>query len=121
MAENPTITLGDKTYSIPLMTIKQNRELEFLVMRNLELFFAVSQGNQLDIIKALSQIGKQQLDDFYEIVYIGLTKADPGMTREIFENIEAGMKEIVQAANVVISRSGLFRKETVPSGEAQAT
>ncbi|MEI6730855.1 MAG: hypothetical protein WCL30_06300 [Pseudomonadota bacterium] len=125
MSENPIIKIAGKDYSIPLMAVKQNRIIEYRVFKNLKLINGLNSQNS----DAFDNLTQETIDDLYEIVFVGLTRADVNMTRATFDNLNTGITEIFKAIPVIMQQSGLFAKASqvddsqgeAASGEARAT
>lgn len=120
MTDNQSITLGGQQYSIPKLTIKQNRYVEVLATRNYSYFAkASSAGGRINLL----ELTDEQAADFTKIVYHTLTRVQPSLTFEQFEELPISMKEIMIALPVCIAQSGLYTQraasgEGATSGEA---
>jgi hypothetical protein len=115
----PTVTLGGRQWPIPELAIRQLR----LVRRPLiDLTDQIAATESETTGERVMKLSTAQYEAMVEIVYQGLTRAHPKLTRDEFLDMPATDMEIFQAFLVVRSRSGLFvtASEARPPGEAQA-
>ena len=119
--DTPTVTLAGRAWPIPELAIRQLR----VVRRPLiDLTDAIAATDSETTGERVMKLSTAHYEAMVEIVYHGLTRAHPKLTREDFLDMPATDMEIFQAFLVVRSQSGLFvtapQTEARPPGEAQA-
>ena len=108
----PRVTLAGVEWPIPPLSIKQLEIVTPLAMTRIK---SVAVG---------AEMGQDVIHDLATIVFQGLSRGHKELTREAFDDMEAGLVEIVEAAIVVAKQAGLTlaksRSETngVSRGEA---
>ena len=101
----PTVTLGGRVWPVPELAIRQLR----LVRRPLiDLTNAIAATDDETTGERILKLSTEQYEAMVEVVYQGLTRAHPKLTREEFLDIAATDMEIFLAFLVVREQSGLF-------------
>ena len=107
------ITLGGKEWTIPPLAIKQNRIIDPLIMSLIPFFTNVSDG------KSMTGLAQAEYDALLTITYTALTRGEPSLKREEFEELQISLPELVEAFSVIAQQTGIFVKGE-SAGEAQA-
>ena len=115
----PTVTLGGRAWPIPELAIRQLRVVRRPLIDLTDAIAATEAETTGERVMRLSTV---QYEAMVEVVYQGLTRAHPKLSREEFLDLPASDMEIFQAFLVVRSQSGLFvtASEARPPGEAAA-
>jgi len=112
--KTPTIEWAGKKWPIPLLAPKQNRHVIPALMRSMKVVAGMSpeklKSGSLDVTEA-------QMDDLYDIVYWGLKRAHPTLTRDDFDDVDLPMMEMMKMIPVVALAS---RGPTKPGEEANS-
>lgn len=93
LATAPRITLGGKSWPVPLLAFRQNKHITPLVMS--------LNGMAPDTYSEL------EYDKIFRICYIALTRASPDLTFEQFEDLPVSVFETIAAFQVIIVQAGL--------------
>jgi len=99
------ITLGGKEWTIPPLAIKQNRIIDPLIMGLVPFFTGLSAGNG-----SITGMGQVEYDALLTITYTALTRANPTLRREEFEELQVNLPELVEAFSVIAQQTGIFVK-----------
>jgi hypothetical protein len=91
------VKLGGKEFTIPVLVIKQLRELDWRIMR--------ASPALLD----RSKLNQETRDDLFDIVYIALTQENPALTREEFDAMGITLPEVMNAVPVIAMQTGMFK------------
>jgi hypothetical protein len=117
----PTVTLGGRQWLIPELAIRQLRTVRRPLI---DLTDAIAASESETTGERVMKLSTADYEQMVEIVYQGLTRANPTLTREEFLDLPATDMEIFQAFLVVRAQSGLFvtkpASEARPPGEAAA-
>lgn len=122
MTKSAVVKIGGTEFKISTLVLKQNRVVDRLLANNIAFFSGLNKDN---FGQRMLEITEKQVDDFTEIVYVGLTREQPALTRAQFEDLPVSLPEIIAAVPIVMEMSGLFKKsdnlarEAIP-GEAKA-
>lgn len=110
----PTILVGGKEWPIPLMAPKQNRVIIPVIAK---IGGAVSTGN----------VSQEAMDSMLNVIYVGMTRAHPELTREEFDEMELPMEDQMNAFGVVSLQTGMLAKadrsaklEEIKAGKTKA-
>ena len=107
---DPAITLGGKEWPIPQLAVKQNRIIDPLLIR----IIPSVGGDRSGLLGRLAP----HYDALLEICYTALTRGNPELTRQQFDDLPVTLVEMMNAFNIIAQQTGIFVKEP-PSGEAQ--
>jgi hypothetical protein len=99
----PTMTLGGVEWPVPALAIKQLRQLTPIITRYFQRF--KDAANTADVV---SRFDESMITDLLDIVFIGLTKAHPDISRDEFEEMSVSLSELREAVMVVVQQTGLF-------------
>jgi hypothetical protein len=91
------VKLGGKDFIIPVLVIKQLRELDWRIMR-------VSPA-----LVDRAKLTQEARDDLFDIAYIALTQDDPSLTREAFDAMGITLPEVMNAVPVIAMQTGMFK------------
>lgn len=111
LARAPKITLGEKTWFIPKLAMRQSREIRKLAR--------ALTGSGSDASQT-GQASEEQIEAMFEVCYIALTRANPELTKEAFEDLPIFQREVVAALPVIMRQAG-FETEEVGNAPAAAT
>ncbi|HUO92557.1 MAG TPA: hypothetical protein VMU22_06535 [Rhizomicrobium sp.] len=119
--DTPTVTLAGRRWPVPELAIRQLR----VVRRPLiDLTDQIAATGTETTGERVMKLSTAQYEQMVEIVYQGLSRAHPKLSREEFLDLAATDMEIFQAFLVVRRQSGLFvttpQDEARPVGEAEA-
>ena len=92
----PFVVVGGKKWPVPPLAPRQNRIIIPLAMKN-------SSINPADV-------SPEQLDTIYEIVFQGLTRAHPTLTRDEFMDMATDLEDMMNGFNVVLQQTRMMRK-----------
>jgi hypothetical protein len=119
----PRVTLGGRTWKVPELGIRQLR----LVRRPIiDLTDALVETADETTGERVMKLTEAQFGQMCDVVYHGLTRAHPELTREAFEAMAATDGEIFLAFLIVRRQSGIYvvRPADTPGanapGEAEA-
>jgi hypothetical protein len=118
--ELPTVTLGERSWPLPRLAIKQLRRVRHKIISLTRDMQADPDETTGDKIMNLTD---EQYDDMLDAVYWSLTRAEPMLSREDFDNLQASDTEILLAFFAVRAQSGLYVTAAAGSeqpGEATA-
>lgn len=100
------VTLGGKKWDIPMLSARQNRVVDPLILGLLPLF-ATWQG---DRAAALGMLAQPQYEALQEIAYQGILRGRPDITRDTFLDLPVSLPELVTAFAVVAEQTGIFSR-----------
>jgi hypothetical protein len=110
----PIITIGGKSWPVPVLAARQNRIIDPLILSLLPIF---SQW-QTDKTAALTKLGAKEYDALIEIAFQAIRRAAPEVTRDQFLDLPVTLPELVSAFSVIAQQTGVFARSE--PGEAQA-
>lgn len=102
---NPTVdtdnyvTLDGKKWPVPKLAPRQNRKVVPAILRCAK----IDQRN----------ITEEQVDDLYLVLYTGLTRAHPTLTRDEFDGMPISVEDALAAFPIVAIASGFYRAPLV--------
>jgi len=105
--ETPTVTWNGAEWPVPLLAPKQNRHVLPAVMR--------SKVTIADMKTA--KLSEEQFDDLLGIVYWGLKRAHPTLTREQFDDVPFSMNDVMKASEVVARQTGAMAEQPKGAGD----
>ncbi len=111
------ITLGGKMWQVPVLTARQNKVIDPLILGLLPIFSEW----QHDKAAALSRLGSEQYDSLLEIAFVAIRRAHPDLTHEKFLDLPVTLPELITAFSAIAQQTGVFQKapaEAVAPGEA---
>jgi hypothetical protein len=97
--EIPTIDIDGRKWPIPRLAIKQLKVVVPMLMARLP---------QMRNGGAVGNLTAEAMDDLFTIVYTGLTRAHPAMTRDEFDNMIMSFDEMLAAVVVVQQQTKSF-------------
>lgn len=116
-ADIPRVKLAGREWPVPELAVRQLR----IVRRPLiDLTDAIAATETETMGQRVMRLTTAQYEELCEIVYQGLTRAHPSLTREEFLDMQASDMELFMAFLVVRRQSGIFvaAGEAPPTGEA---
>jgi hypothetical protein len=103
---NPIVSLGGKVFYIQLLTARQNRIIDPLILNLLPIFADWQQ----DRILSLSKLSQPHYEALQEIAYCAVHKSNPELTREAFMDLPITLQELVTAFPVIAQQTGIFSR-----------
>lgn len=113
-ADAPKVKLGGKDFAIPVMTIRQNRVVDPLILSLLPVFAVW----QTDKAAALTSLGSREYDALIEIAYQGVRSGQPEFDREKFLDLPVTLPELIAAFPVIAQQTGVFERGEAVAGTA---
>lgn len=110
----PKVTLGGLQWAVPMLSARQNRIIDPLILSLLPIFAKW----QTDKALALSNISAPQYEALQEIALQGIRQARPEITRDQFLDLPVTLPELIAAFSVIAQQTGVFAR--TDSGEVQA-
>lgn len=110
--DSPVIRLGGRSWEVPMLSARQNRVIDPLILKLLPVF----SGWQQDGATAIGNISAGHYEALQEIAYQAIGRAAPGLTREAFLDLPVTLPELVAAFPVIAEQTGIFARGT--PGEA---
>jgi hypothetical protein len=111
--ETPKIEWAGKDWPIPLLAPKQNRHVLPAIMR-------VRHKVRTINVATAEPISEDDFEDLSKIVYWGLKRAHPDLTRDDFDEVSMPMKEMLKAMTVVAKQaSGVPDKDEGDGNSAE--
>jgi len=107
------VMLGGKLWKVPVLSAKQNKQIDPLILGLLPLFAEW----QNDRAAALAKLGAVQYDALLEIAFVAIARLRPELTREQFLELPITLPELITAFSIIAQQTGIFQKENAP-GEA---
>jgi hypothetical protein len=111
--ESPRVVLGGKHWPIPLLSARENKVIDPLILGLLPLFSLWER----DKSAALERLGAAQYDALLEIALVAARRASPQLTREQFLDLPITLPELIAAFSVIAQQTGIFEKAR-PGGAA---
>jgi hypothetical protein len=108
---NKKINLGSREFVIPELAIKQLCVAMPLLLKVLPVIEKVSKD------KDLRCLTREILEEMKEIVFQGVSRADPKIQRDAYEGFCFGIPEMITATVIISEQAGFETKEPPPSGE----
>jgi hypothetical protein len=112
----PAIILGGKKWLIPLLSAKQNKLIDPLILSLLPVFSQWESHKS----EAISKLGSEQYNALLEIAFQAIRRAQPDETREQFMERPVTLPELVAAFPIIAQQTGIFQKTSPAMGEAVA-
>lgn len=121
------IVLAGRSYPIPPLAIKQLRHVVPAVLKVIPSFVGLTAlqagADWRQYAAALAQVDNQTIEALTEMVFWSLTRAHPKLTRAEFDDMEVGLRELIDAIPVIVDATGLVKQEkggeVAPEGESQ--
>lgn len=107
-----TITLAGQEWPVPTLAPRQNR---VVVPGLLEVIPQIIRArSDAPDASGLAQLARYldtaTYDRLAEIVYTALTRANPALSREAFDDLPIGTAELIGALNPIARAAGLYRE-----------
>lgn len=99
----PTISWAGKEWPVPLLAPKQNRQVIPAAMR--------SRASITKVIGGQEPLTTEEYDDLSLIVFYGLKRAHPNLTRDQFDDTPLSIRDLMVAVTVVSQQTGIMKKE----------
>ena len=106
--ESKKITLGGKEYIIPELAIRQRRIAVPLIMKMDTVLRDLAGKGQLHMLST------ENIDDLLEIVYQGVSRGLPHITKETFLDFVFKVEEIIPAYWTVTAQAGFEVNAVAP-------
>ncbi len=117
----PTVHLADKDWEIPVLAPKQNKVIVPILVALIPRVVAARAAGMVDPSDETKGINLARVvieligdaktyDDLSVVVYTALTRANPALTREEFDNMPVDTMEMVAALTCIGQQAGLLRK-----------
>jgi len=106
----PTITWNGDKWPVPLLAPRQNRHVIPALMRTFKNFALLAD------IRNAPPLTEDQYEDISSIVFWGLKRAHPDLTREQFDDVPLSMIEMMENVKVVSEATGIVKKATQGDG-----
>ncbi len=100
------VMLGGKKWEIPMLSARQNRVVDPLILGLLPLFATW----QHDKPAALGMLSQQQYEALQEIAYQGISRGSPDINKDTFLDLPVTLPELVTAFAVVAEQTGIFSR-----------
>lgn len=100
------VMLGGKKWEIPMLSARQNRVVDPLILGLLPLFAAWQQDKAM----AIGMLSQQQYEALQEIAYQGIARGKPEVSRDSFLDLPVTLPELVTAFAVVAEQTGIFSR-----------
>lgn len=100
------VTLGGKKWEIPMLSARQNRVVDPLILSLLPLFATW----QSDKVAAIGMLSQPQYEALQEIAYQGISRGQPQVSRDTFLDLPVSLPELVTAFAVVAEQTGIFSR-----------
>lgn len=118
----PKAMLNGVAYPVPRLVPRQQRIIMPKIMSLMKSMTVDGKVSPLNLTT-------EQYDDLLDVVFIGIQRATPALTRDEFLDTPINLLELIRAMDVISEASGLFKRqkpggvqmETVVTGEALAT
>lgn len=104
-ANTPTISLGGRSWPVPELAIRQLRAVRRPLI---DLSDAIAETDEASTGERVMRLSTAQYEAMCEIVYQGLTRAHPTLTRDEFLDLACSDAEIFLAFLVVRRQSGVY-------------
>lgn len=106
------IKLGVRTYDIPELAIRQRRVVVPLGVKLRPVMIRMKDE------QSILSLTTQEISDIHEVIYQGITRAEPRFEREAFLDFVFDEIDMITSYGVVISQAG-FGAHGDAQGEAQ--
>jgi hypothetical protein len=104
-ATTPKVLLGGKSWPVPELAIRQLRAVRRPLI---DLTEAIAETEDASTGDRVMRLSTAQYEAMCEVVYQGLTRAHPQLTRDEFLDLACGDAEIFLAFLVVRRQSGVY-------------
>ena len=114
----PKITLAGKDYPVPFLVPRQQR----IVIPKLMTLMKTFVGQDTGMVDP-SNVTTEMYDDLTDMVFVGMSRGSPDLTREQFMDMPINLFELITAMNVIATQTGVLRRANAgekPAGEAPA-
>lgn len=114
----PDVVIGGRKWPVPMLTAKQNRIIDPLILGLLPVFAEW----QNDRAGALAKIGTRHYDALLDIAFAAISRSQPDLTREAFLELPVTLPELIAAFSIIAQQTGIFEKAApgdMPVGEEQ--
>jgi hypothetical protein len=117
MTDTPEVSLAGRRWPVPELAVRQLRAVRRPLI---DLSEAIAATESETTGARVLKLTTEQYEALCEVVYQGLTRAHPELTREQFLDLAATDLELFTAFLTVRRQSGIFvpAAEAPPSGEA---
>jgi hypothetical protein len=112
--QTPSIRLGGRDWLIPMLSARQNKIIDPLILSLLPLFAEW----QTDKASALGQLDQPHYESLQEIALQAIKQASPDITRDTFLELPITLPELVAAFSIIAQQTGIFSRGESGSGEA---
>lgn len=99
------ITLASRPWPVPLLSARQNKIIDPIIIRLLPLFTEWQQ----DKAQALARLGEQHYTDLQEIAFQAI-RHNSSLSRENFDELPISLPELIASINVIAEQTGLFAR-----------
>lgn len=100
------VIIGGKKWQIPMLSARQNRVVDPLILGLLPLFATW----QSDKVAAIGMLSQPQYEALQEIAYQGISRGQPQVSRDAFLDLPVSLPELVTAFAVVAEQTGIFSR-----------
>jgi hypothetical protein len=111
----PRVRLGGKTWKVPELGIRQLRSVRRPII---DLTDALVETADETTGERVMKLSEAQFGQMCDVVFHGLTRAHPELTRDAFEAMAATDGEIFLAFLVVRRQSGIYVIRAAPGAQA---
>jgi hypothetical protein len=109
----PKVTLAGKEWPVPLLVPRQQR---IVIPKLMSLMKTLAVGGAIDA----ASISTEQYDDLIDVIYHGIVRGSPTVTKEAFIDEPITLLELIKAIDVIAAQTGMMAKKEPLPGEALA-
>lgn len=108
----PVVTLAGQKWPVRLMVARQNKIVDPLILKLLELFASGEAGGRL------AALSEQDYEALLRVAYVAIQPGKPELSWDMFLDMPITLPELVEAFPVIARQTGVFARGA--PGEAQA-
>jgi hypothetical protein len=109
----PKLTLAGKEWPVPLLVPRQQR---IVIPKLMALMKTLAVGGVIDA----ASISTEQYDELIDVVFHGVVRGSPTVTREAFIDEPITLMELIKAIDVIAAQTGMMKKKEPAPGEVLA-
>lgn len=102
----PLVVLGGKKWPVPMLTARQNRVVDPLILQLIPVFEAW----QGDKNSALTKLNAANYEALQDIAYNAIISCAPSVTKETFLDLPITLPELISAFTVIAEQTGIFAR-----------
>ena len=115
--DDPNIILAGRAWRIPRLTPRQNRVIVPILLELIPRIVKAREDGGGDLTRLARFMDTAIYDQLVTVAHLAVTRAQPAVTREEFEDLPIETLELVRAVATIAKQAGLVSPRSIGDGK----